>query len=88
MFHRGGNFTATGQGDVGGVFASVLDAAGKFLSKYKPSIITFSAGKIKGDSKVRLYAALVKRFATKFGYTSLPHPKSNSDTEYWKLVKK
>lgn len=84
LFHRGGSFTAKGQGDAGGIFASVLDAAGKFLKKFKPEYITFSAGKVEGNSRERAYAALVKRFASKYGY-AVDYSESGQVEATWKL---
>ena len=85
VFTRGGSFAVSGQGDAGGVFASVLDAAGKFLKKHKPEFITFSALKEgKGTSRERAYAALVKRFASKYGY-ALDHKESGDFEAMWKL---
>ena len=85
LFTRGGSFAVSGQGDAGGVFASVLDAAGKFLKKHKPEFITFSALKEgKGTSRERAYAALVKRFASRYGY-SLDHKESGDFEAMWKL---
>jgi hypothetical protein len=87
MFHRGGSFTASGQGGAGGVFASVLDAAGKFLKHTKPAFITFSASKSKGSSRERAYAALVKRFASQYGYTT-DYTASENDNAKWKLKRR
>lgn len=84
LFHRGGTFAARGQGDAGGVFASVLDAAGKFLKKFKPEFITFTADKDKGNSRERAYAALVKRFASQYGYT-VDYSVSNEVDAMWQL---
>ena len=85
LFTRGSSFAASGQGDAGGVFASVLDAAGKFLKKHKPEFITFSALKEgKSTSRERAYAALVKRFASKYGY-ALDHKESGDFEAIWKL---
>lgn len=84
LFHRGGSYTARGQGDAGGVFASVLDAAGKFLKKHKPEFITFSASKDKGNSRERAYAALVKRFASQYGY-AVDYSESGQVEATWKL---
>jgi len=84
LFHRGGSFTAKGQGDASGVFASVLDATKKFLKKHKPQFIEFTADKDKGNSRERAYAALVKRFASQYGYT-VDYSSSNEVDAMWKL---
>jgi len=84
MFHRGGSFTASGQGGAGGVFASVLDAAEKFMKHTKPAFITFSASKSMGSSRERAYGALVKRFASRYGYT-VDSAMSGGATALWKL---
>jgi len=84
LFHRGGSFTASGQGDAGRIFASVLDAVDKFMKNHKPEYITFSALKDKGSSRERAYAALVKRFASKYGY-AVDHKESGDVEAVWKL---
>lgn len=84
LFHRGGSFTARGQGDAGGVFASVLDAAGKFLKKHKPQFITFTASKDATNSRERAYAALVKRFVSQYGY-KVDYKDSGRAEAMWKL---
>jgi len=84
IFNRGGSFTAKGQGDASGVFASVLDATKKFLKKYNPEFIEFTADKDKGNSRERAYAALVKRFVSQYGYT-VDYSASNEVDAMWKL---
>lgn len=86
LFHRGGSYTAMGQGDASGVFASVIDAAGKFLKNHNPQFITFSASKDKGTSRERAYAALVKRFASQYGY-AVSHKMSGKSDATWQLMR-
>jgi len=87
MFHRGGSFAAKGQGDASGVLASVLDATRKFLKKFDPEYITFSASKDKGSSRERAYAAMVKRFVSQYGYT-VDYTASSKTDAIWKLKKR
>ena len=84
LFHRGGNFSAKGQGDAGAIFASVLDATKKFLHKHKPEFITFRASKGKSGSREKAYAALVKRFASQYGYR-VDQSDSDQIESHWKM---
>jgi hypothetical protein len=87
LFHRGGEYSNTGTGGAGGVFASVLDAARRFLGKHTAPLIRFSAGKQGGsDSKARAYTALVRRFVRDYGYT-VKKEKDSATARAWLLQK-
>lgn len=87
LFHRSGEFASKGQGGAGGVFASVLDAAQLFLKKHDPLVIRFTASKSKSDSKASVYNALVKRFASQYGY-KLYDERQGTMEWVWLLKKK
>jgi len=89
LFYIGGNTSAKVKSDEGGIFVSVLDAADKFLKKHKPQFITITAasqyeGKEAINSRERAYAALVKRFASQYGY-KVDYKYSGSTKAMWKL---
>jgi len=76
-FVRGGSTALTGKGDAGRVFATVLSAIQDFTKAYKPNTLLFTAAKnelrvsdlsYRSGSRVKLYSAMVKRFAPKLGY--------------------
>ena len=76
-FDVGGSIAVRGEGDAARVFASVMDAFGRFLKKNQPNYFEFSANKEDWDSvnmenrptsRARVYAAMIKRFAPKYGY--------------------
>ncbi len=76
-FDVGGSIAVRGEGDAARVFASVMDAFGRFLKKNQPDYFEFSANKEDWDSvnmenrptsRVRVYSAMIKRFAPKYGY--------------------
>jgi hypothetical protein len=79
-FTRGGTYEKTGEGDATKVFATVLNAFTQYLKNYNdPDIITFGS---KGDSRTRLYQAMIARMAGKFGYKQVPYnslPKEITD---------
>jgi hypothetical protein len=87
LFHRGGEYSNTGTGGASGVFASVLDAARRFLGKHTAPMIRFSAGKRGGsDSKARAYTALVRRFVRDYGY-AVKKEKDSATARAWLLQK-
>jgi hypothetical protein len=66
-----------GEGDAPRVFASVMDAFKRFLTKRQPKYFVFSANKADYDlknqtrrptSRPRVYAAMIKRLAPQYGY--------------------
>lgn len=76
-FDVGGSIAIRGEGDGARIFASVMDAFGRYLKKYQPNFFEFSANKEDWDtvnmetrpsSRARVYAAMIKRFAPKYGY--------------------
>jgi len=68
-FYRDNSQEVTGQGDAQRIFATVLAAIQKFVKKYQPDVIKFSAEKSNNsDSRSSLYDRLVSRFAQKLGY--------------------
>jgi hypothetical protein len=68
-FYRDNSQEVTGQGDSQRIFATVLAAIQKFVKKYQPDVIKFSAEKSNNsDSRSSLYDRLVSRFAQQLGY--------------------
>jgi len=85
-FLRGGSVLLTGKGSAARVFATVLDAVRRFIKEHKPQVLMFSASKeelnlsdhsIRSGSRVRAYAALIKRYAPQMGYEMISHEKQN-----------
>ena len=65
-----GEETVTGTGDEVTIFSTVLDVMADFVSRVDTKYITFDAekgGKV-GNSRVKLYDRLVKKFASSHGY--------------------
>jgi hypothetical protein len=78
-FYRGGSVKVTGQGETEQVFATVISVMNEYLKKIKkPKYITFAGAE---PSRRKLYVALVKRYAPKWGY-SLINPQSMTDDDY------
>jgi hypothetical protein len=80
-FHRNNSQEVTGQGDAQRIFATVLDAIQKYIKKYKPQKLSFSASKsvdmdaddierFNPESRAKLYTRLVQRYAGAWGYQS------------------
>ena len=74
-FYRNNSQEVTGEGDAMRVFATVLAAIQKYIKKYKPARLTFSASKDNwakqqqnSESRAKLYDRLVKRYASGWGY--------------------
>jgi predicted transcriptional regulator len=72
-FFRNNSQEVTGEGDQQRVFATVLSAIQKFIKKYKPNKVIFSASKEvddgqKSQSRARLYDSLVQRYAKAWGF--------------------
>ena len=81
-FYRNNSQEVTGEGDAQRVFATVLASMQKFIKKYKPWRLTFSATKLldpstyyepdqpvpNPESRAKLYNRLVQRYATAWGY--------------------
>jgi len=72
-FYRNNSQEVTGEGDAQRIFATVLSAIQKFIKKYKPNRIIFSASKEveqgqNAQSRARLYDSLVQRYARAWGF--------------------
>lgn len=72
-FYRNNSQEVTGEGDAQRIFATVLTAIQKYIKKYKPLRLTFSASKQvepgqNAQSRARLYDSLVQRYARAWGY--------------------
>lgn len=64
-FSRGDEYDITGGGDAIKVFATVIQAIKRYLRRYRPEYLIFSA---TGSSRIKLYKRLVDRFASQAGY--------------------
>ena len=80
-FYRNNSQDVTGEGDAQRIFATVLDAIQKYIKKYKPQKLSFSASKsvdmdaddveqFNPESRAKLYTRLVQRYAGAWGYQS------------------
>lgn len=74
-FYRNNSQEITGEGDAHRIFATVLNTIQKFVKKYKPKVVKFSATKQvdpgqNSESRAKLYDRLVQRYATSLGYTT------------------
>jgi hypothetical protein len=72
-FYRNNSQEVTGEGDAQRIFATVLSAIQKFIKKYKPNRVIFSASKEveqgqNAQSRARLYDSLVQRYARAWGF--------------------
>jgi hypothetical protein len=81
-FYRNNSQEVTGEGDAQRIFATVLDAIQKYIKKYKPSRLSFSASKAidptiyyepdqpqpNPESRAKLYDRLVQRYSKALGY--------------------
>jgi hypothetical protein len=79
-FHRNNSQDVTGEGDAQRIFATVLDAIQKYIKKYKPQKLSFSASKsvdmdaddngakFNPESRAKLYDRLVQRYSKAWGY--------------------
>jgi pyrimidine deaminase RibD-like protein/peptidoglycan hydrolase-like protein with peptidoglycan-binding domain len=72
-FYRDNSQEVTGEGDAQRIFATVLAAIQKFIKKYKPQKLFFSASKEvepgqNSESRAKLYDRLVQRYARDWGY--------------------
>jgi len=63
------NNTITGDGDSQRVFATVLEFTKQLIEKQDPDIISIKSKTDQGEgSRTRLYNAIIKRYASKYGY--------------------
>jgi GNAT superfamily N-acetyltransferase len=79
-FHRNNSQEVTGEGDAQRIFATVIDAIQKYIKKYKPQRLIFSASKsadmdaddngaqFNPESRAKLYDRLVQRYSKALGY--------------------
>ena len=79
-FYRNNSQEVTGEGDAQRIFATVLNAIQKYIKKYKPQKLSFSANKsvdidaddngvkFNPESRAKLYNRLVQRYASDWGY--------------------
>ena len=74
-FYRNNSQEVTGEGDAQRIFATVLTSIQKYIKKYKPLRLTFSASKDNwakqqqnSESRASLYDRLVQRYARAWGY--------------------
>jgi hypothetical protein len=72
-FYRNNSQEVTGEGDAQRVFATVLTAIQKYIKKYNPARLSFSASKHvdqgqNSESRAKLYDRLVQRYAKAWGY--------------------
>ena len=81
-FYRNNSQEVTGEGDAQKIFATVLTSIQKYIKKYKPARLSFSASKATDptiyyepdqpqpnpESRAKLYDRLVQRYAKAWGY--------------------
>ena len=81
-FYRNNSQEVTGEGDAQRIFATVLASIQKYIKKYKPLRLSFSASKVTDptiyyepdqprpnpESRAKLYDRLVQRYARAWGY--------------------
>jgi hypothetical protein len=87
-FWRNNSLDVTGEGDAQRIFATVLAAIQKFLTKEQPANISFSASKEvepgqNSESRAKLYNRMVNRYAAAWGYT--PHSFDHGDEVKYEL---
>jgi len=81
-FYRNNSQEVTGEGDAQRIFATVLDSIQKYIKKYKPQKLSFSASKevdmdadnvekFNPESRAKLYDRLVQRYSRAWGYRAL-----------------
>ena len=84
-FYRNNSQEVTGEGDAQRIFATVLTAIQKFIKKYQPQTLFFTASKEidpstyygpddvvpNPESRAKLYDRLVQRYAKVWGYRAL-----------------
>lgn len=87
-FERDGKMNVTGQGNASVIFGAVLNKLVDWLNEQpvKPAQIYFTAENVdKGDSREGLYDRMIKRYASKLGYTSRKFKSSNLTSYYLDL---
>ncbi len=70
-FSIDGSVGITGGGDAFVIFGTVIKVIDDFLKNYQPNILTFTAMKGNGgnESRVDLYRKMLKKMASKVGYS-------------------
>jgi hypothetical protein len=85
-FSRKNNMNVTGEGDQFKIFATVIDIAKDFIKLKRPKVLKFSAEKedlkTKSTSRPKLYSAMVRRFASSFGYEFREQSQYDDYTDY------
>jgi hypothetical protein len=82
-FDRDGSFDAEDQGDQYKVMATVVAVFKEFVEKVKPPKITFDADKDSTNSRVDVYAKMLRRYAPKMGYDfTAKNPEGDSIIQY------
>jgi len=77
-FSRNRSYDVTNQGDAVRVLATVLESIRQYLSRYpSPAYFLFAA---EGNSRIKLYNRMVKRYAASLGYDTLD-PAQITDAE-------
>ncbi len=61
-FDVGFSIYTTGGGDAQRIFATAISGVKEFLEEVNPKSLFFSANKSKGNSRVKLYKAMVQKF--------------------------
>jgi GNAT superfamily N-acetyltransferase len=95
-FYRNNSQDVTGEGDAQRIFATVLDAIQKYIKKYKPEQLSFSASKsldmdaddverFNPESRAKLYTRLVQRYAGVLGYQA--QVDDNGDVVIYQLTR-
>ena len=95
-FHRNNSQEVTGEGDAQRIFATVLSAIQKYIKKYKPQQLSFSASKsvdmdaddvehFNPESRAKLYTRLVQRYAGAWGYQA--QVDDNGDVVIYQLTR-
>ena len=69
-FRKNYSVNASGEGDEFKIFSTVIAVIKEFIEQESPGVVMFYASKDDGDSRAKLYTRMVKRFASKMGYTS------------------
>lgn len=85
-FARKGSMAVTGEGDQFKIFATVIDIAKDFIKLKRPKVLKFSAEKedlnTKSTSRPKLYSAMIRRFASQYGYDFREQSQYNDYTDY------
>ena len=89
-FERDERMDVTGQGNATAIFGAVLNKLVEWLNAQpvKPGQIYFTAeNPDKGDNREGLYDRMIKRYASKLGYTSRKFKAKNLTSYYLDLKK-